>query len=350
MDRNKIIKMTVILAAIVVIAGSVSRLLKRDSMSLSDYARLHSDQAASSAESASGSLPENSSSQPATDTALSASPTGPRPSGTEEQMPPSNSALPSSGSSDSSPASSDPFPGSSDSPSVSPDPSENEEEVSQPVGASLNGTSQLDERWTLEDGFYYEPLSENLQRYITGISYPSSGGDGSEEPQITLQELRYVHILHYDFDGNPAEGELICNEYIARDLVEIFCELYRNEYKLERVQLIDEYDGDDDASMEANNTSCFNYRPVEGSSHLSKHAFGLAIDINPLYNPYIAYNADGTRKVSPAGASPYADRSADFPYKIDENDLCYSLFKEHGFIWGGNWNNIKDYQHFQKTK
>ena len=113
--------------------------------------------------------------------------------------------------------------------------------------------------------------------------------------------------------------------------------------------MIDEYDGDDLASMEDNNTSCFNYRPVEGTSSLSKHALGLAIDINPFYNPYITYNKDGSEKISPANASVYADRTASFPYKIDENDLCYQLFKEHGFTWGGHWNSCKDYQHFQKV-
>ena len=113
--------------------------------------------------------------------------------------------------------------------------------------------------------------------------------------------------------------------------------------------LIDEYDGDDTASMEDNNTSCFNYRVVEGSDSLSKHAYGLAIDVNPFYNPYVTYEKDGAERVSPAAAMGYADRSVNFPYKIDEEDLCCRLFKEHGFIWGGNWNSLKDYQHFQKT-
>ena len=98
-----------------------------------------------------------------------------------------------------------------------------------------------------------------------------------------------------------------------------------------------------------NNTSCFNYRVVENTSSLSKHALGLAIDINPLYNPYITYNKDGTSNVSPVAAMDYADRDKSFPYKIDEDDLCYKLFVEHGFTWGGNWNSCKDYQHFQKV-
>lgn len=213
------------------------------------------------------------------------------------------------------------------------------------VGATLNSDIPKDQRTLYTDGFYYEPLSDNLRRYITGISYPENETD----PVISYDDLRYVHIWHYDFDGNPREGELICNEYIAQDLVEIFYELYRNEYQLEQVLLIEEYDGDDTASMEANNTSCFNYRVVEGNTSLSKHAYGLAIDVNPLYNPYITYRQDGSQEVSPVSAQPYADRQSSFPYKIDENDLCYKLFIRHGFTWGGAWNSCKDYQHFQKA-
>ncbi len=219
------------------------------------------------------------------------------------------------------------------------------------IGASLNGEAVVEQRITYEEGFYYEPLSDNLRRYITGVSFPATteNNETAEELAITYDDLTYLHILHYDFEGNPTEGELICNNAIAQDLVEIFYELYLNEYQLEKVRLIDEYDGDDTASMEDNNTSCFNYRVVEGSTSLSKHALGLALDINPFYNPYITYEKDGSEKVSPVAALTYADRDSSFPYKIDENDLCYKLFKEHGFIWGGNWNSCKDYQHFQKV-
>lgn len=228
-----------------------------------------------------------------------------------------------------------------------------------PIGATLNADAVIDRRTTYAESFYYEPLSENLKRYITGVSYPAVATDNetgkpAEELAITYDDLCYLHILHYDFEGNPAEGELICNNAIAQDLVEIFYELYLNEYQLESVKLIDEYDGDDTASMEDNNTSCFNYRVVPNSTSLSKHALGLALDINPLYNPYITYQKDETGKiisenVSPENGLPYADRSVNFPYKIDENDLCYKLFTEHGFTWGGNWNSSKDYQHFQKV-
>ena len=204
--------------------------------------------------------------------------------------------------------------------------------------------SEHPERTTYQEGFYYEPLTNEVKDRITGISYPESGCT------VPYEDLAYVGLLYLDFDGEEQTGELICNRAVAQDMVEIFYELYRNDYRIERVRLVDEYDGDDTASMADNNTSCFNYRVVDGTTSLSKHAYGLAIDVNPYYNPYVVYNknGDGSTYISPPGSEVYADRSQSFPYKIDENDLCYRLFTEHGFTWGGNWNSTKDYQHFQK--
>lgn len=316
MDKSKLIKMFIALIAIVILVASVRKLVMGNSMSLSEYAQLHSTQGSQTPP------PEGSDN---TDF-----------QGVSDE--PEESSSPESETDD---------PDTTESPS--PDNASGTTANGTPlIGTALNGLSQQELRYTLDENFYYEPLSDNLRRYITGVSYPAQTED-SQEPEVTLDELRYIHILHYDFDGNPTEGELICNEAIAQDLVEIFYELYRNEYQLERVLLVDEYDGDNTASMEDNNTSCFNYRMAEGTNSLSKHALGLAIDVNPFYNPYITYNKDGSENVSPATAEFYADRSASFPYKIDENDLCYKLFTQHGFIWGGNWNSSKDYQHFQKT-
>ena len=201
------------------------------------------------------------------------------------------------------------------------------------------------DRTTYKEGFFYEPLSEAVKERITGISYPESGCT------VPYDDLNYVGLKYIDFEGKEQTGELICNKAVAQDMTEIFYELYRNEYRIERMRLIDEYGGDDTASMADNNTSCFNYRVVDGTSNLSKHAYGLAIDVNPYYNPYVVFqrNADGSDYISPPGSEIYADRSQSFAYKIDENDLCYRLFTEHGFTWGGNWNSTKDYQHFQKT-
>jgi len=215
-----------------------------------------------------------------------------------------------------------------------------------------------------ESDFYYEPLSEDLIARITGISYPVSQEavpalsfravnivPDEETLAVSYEDLRHLMILHYDFNGDIQTGELICNKGIAQDLLEIFYELFLNEYRIEKISLIEEYEGDDTASMLDNNTSCFNYRVVDGTENLSKHALGCAIDINPFYNPYVVFGKgeDGGNYISPPGSEKYADRSWDFPYKIDENDLCYRLFKAHGFTWGGDWNSCKDYQHFQKA-
>lgn len=200
------------------------------------------------------------------------------------------------------------------------------------------------DRIIYKEGFFYEPLTDTVKGRITGISYPESGCT------VPYEDLNYVGLKYIDFDGQEQTGELICNKAVAQDMAEIFYELYRNDYRLERVRLIDEYKGDDTASMADNNTSCFNYRVVDGTTNLSKHAYGLAIDVNPYYNPYVVFgrNSDGSDYISPPGSEIYADRSQNFSYKIDENDLCYRLFTEHGFTWGGNWNSTKDYQHFQK--
>lgn len=190
-------------------------------------------------------------------------------------------------------------------------------------------------------GFYYEPLPDEIKEKITGVSF-------HENDNITYDDLRYLSVLYVDFDGNTQKGEIICNKAIAQDLVEIFKELYDNAYQIDKIRLIDEYGGDDDLSCDDNNTSCFNYRVVGGTDSLSKHALGLAIDINPFQNPYITY-PNGVERISPVGSEPYADRSSGLPHMILEGDLCYNLFIEHGFTWGGHWKTLKDYQHFQKT-
>ena len=100
------------------------------------------------------------------------------------------------------------------------------------------------------------------------------------------------------------------------------------------------------ARMRDNNSSAFNFRYISYSTKMSKHALGLAVDINTLYNPYVKY-VDGRRNVEPANAEKYTDRSIEFPHKIDHDDLCYKVFAEHGFEWGGDWEHAKDYQHFE---
>jgi hypothetical protein len=139
-------------------------------------------------------------------------------------------------------------------------------------------------------------------------------------------------------------GEMVCNAAIAQDLLDIFRELYLAKYPIRSIRLVDDFDGSDEDSMRADNTSCFNYRTVPGQKKLSRHAMGMAVDVNPLENPYI----DTRGAVHPAEGAPYVDRTQDFPHKIDREDLCYKLFREHGFSWGGAWTRSKDYQHFEK--
>ncbi|MCI8298756.1 MAG: M15 family metallopeptidase [Lachnospiraceae bacterium] len=189
--------------------------------------------------------------------------------------------------------------------------------------------------------FYSEEIGEKLQQRISGISY-------QENEHISLSELRYLRVLHMGFDGQTHIGELIVNASIAEDILEIMSELYKNSYPIEKMVLIDEYDAEDEPSMSDNNTSAFNYREIAGTSRISRHSFGVAIDINPRFNPYVKKMDSGETKISPANGAEYADRSQEFEHKIDERDLCYQLFTEHGFTWGGSWNSVKDYQHFEK--
>jgi len=112
-------------------------------------------------------------------------------------------------------------------------------------------------------------------------------------------------------------------------LLDIFQKLYEANYPIEKIRLVDEYDADDELSMRDNNSSCFNFRFISHTKKVSKHGLGLAMDINTLYNPYIKV-VDGKRILEPATAEAYIDRTKNFPYKIDENDLCCRLFIEHG--------------------
>ena len=206
-------------------------------------------------------------------------------------------------------------------------------------GTRFGSLDPASDRVTVQNGFYYESLQPEVMAYIKGVSYPAEDTD-----VISPGDFRYVHVLHIGADGNVHSGELIVNKKIAGDITDIFIKLYEAGYGIEKIKLIDEYNGDDDLSVQDNNTSSFNFRFVAGSKHLSKHSLGMAIDINPLYNPYIVNG-----KVAEWGA-PYTDRTKDFPYKMTKDDLCVKLFKQHGFKWGGDcWKNTLDYQHFEKN-
>jgi hypothetical protein len=189
--------------------------------------------------------------------------------------------------------------------------------------------------------FYAVEFTEESEIFtrIKGKSY-------KDNCTVPLSDLRYLHVLHVGFDGKTHDGEIICNKYIADDLLEIFEELYEAKYPIEKIKLVDEYDADDEASMADNNSSSFNFRYISYTTKISKHGYGLAMDINTLYNPYVK-TVNGKLSIEPANAADYVDRSKDFDYKIDEDDLAYKLFIAHGFEWGGSWKSSKDYQHFE---
>lgn len=195
-------------------------------------------------------------------------------------------------------------------------------------------------RFGIDNCFNICNIDDRLFARIRGKSYAA----GCTLPRC---ELRYLRVLHYDLEERIALGEMICNAAIADDLLSIFRELYDAKYPIGRMVLIDVYDADDERSMTANNTSSFVYRTVAGSAKLSKHSRGLAVDINPLYNPCVRKRG-GRTVVEPEAGRPYADRSREFPCKIDREDLCYRLFTARGFTWGGDWKSLKDYQHFEK--
>ncbi len=218
-------------------------------------------------------------------------------------------------------------------------PGHTPEKTPEPTSALEPAPAQTEEKTKVADGFYFMKLDDSLKKRITGMSFPE------KDARIAYGDLRYIGLLYMDFEGNKREGELIVHRKLAREVTEIFLELYRAGYPLASVRLVDDYGepGDDNKSMAANNTSAFNYRRVTGSSTLSRHSYGAAIDINPLFNPYIVGD-----RVAPPEAAPYVDRSKDFAGKIDHDDLCYKLFHAAGWSWGGDFKGDKDYQHFSK--
>lgn len=184
-------------------------------------------------------------------------------------------------------------------------------------------------------------MPDSIWTKMQGCSYPQ----GCEVPR---SELRYLELSYVDFEGHEHLGQMVCNRHIADDLLYIFRRLYEARYPIASMRLIDDYGADDARSMAANNTSCFCYRRVAGSTALSKHSRGMAVDVNPLYNPCV-YVRSG--RVLPPEGRDYAhgrDRRKDIPGKIDVTDLCYRLFVSRGFRWGGAWRSLKDYQHFEK--
>jgi hypothetical protein len=162
---------------------------------------------------------------------------------------------------------------------------------------------------------------------------------------VPLDQLRLLSLDHWGYDGAEHRGELVVNADHADAIVAVFGALFDLRFPIERIELVDAYGGDDDAVMAANATSGFNCREVVGRPGVwSQHAYGLAIDLNPLTNPYVISPDD----VRPPEGRAYLDRAVDAPGLIRAGDAVVQAFASVGWEWGGTWS-MPDYQHFSAT-
>jgi hypothetical protein len=162
---------------------------------------------------------------------------------------------------------------------------------------------------------------------------------------VDCDRLASVKFSYFGFDGRVHEdGEIIVLDAVAARVARIFDRLLELRFPLKKAQPVNRYEGDDDASMADNNTSSFNDRPVAGSTSLSMHAYGLAIDLNPIQNPFLE-GAGAMRRISPTDGEKYLDRRDIRPGMAE---TVIDVFADNGFlIWGGDWHDPIDYQHFQ---
>ncbi len=163
------------------------------------------------------------------------------------------------------------------------------------------------------------------------------------EAKFPIERMDLVLTITYiDYEGETQVGNLVVNKKVAHEVLDIFKEIYEAKFPIERMDLVDLYDAEDNKSMLANNTSSFNYRAIAGTDVLSNHGKGVAIDINPFYNPHVING-----KTSPTEAQKYADRTLNDKGMIKAGDVVHKAFTSRGWTWGGDWKN-PDYQHFEK--
>ena len=161
---------------------------------------------------------------------------------------------------------------------------------------------------------------------------------------VPIAQLAYLRLLHYGTDGAVHNGELIVHRELAVEVLQIFRALFEQKFPIEKMRLVDDYQGDDDRAMADNNTSGFNCRPVAGKPLVfSKHSYGRAIDINPLLNPMVVADT-----IAPPAGAKYANRARRVPGLLRQGDRAVHEFTRRGWTWGGTWVSMKDYQHFEK--
>lgn len=160
--------------------------------------------------------------------------------------------------------------------------------------------------------------------------------------QNQWQNQTLIHVDYYSFDGKIHKGQLICHRLVQEELKAVFKDLLRLKFPIQSVIPISEFDFDDQKSMRANNTTCFDFRVKVMGNGWSKHAQGLALDINPMQNPYI----------HPRKIEPFPNQSEMTTGRIRKEDemgkKVIDIFKNYGWKWGGNWRSSKDYMHFEK--
>ena len=158
---------------------------------------------------------------------------------------------------------------------------------------------------------------------------------------VPLDQLRLVRLIYWGFDNQAHWGELVVNSDSVTPIVRAFRSLYDTRFQIRQIRPVEDFSGSDEQSMTADNTSAFNCRLVPGSSTWSQHAYGRAVDVDPLENPEVR---DG--QVDPPSATRWADRARSDPGMIRHGDAAWQAFAAVGWTWGGDWTSLKDYQHF----
>jgi hypothetical protein len=183
------------------------------------------------------------------------------------------------------------------------------------------------------------PFAAKVER-VTAAQLPYSWHPGCP---VAPAQLRRVRLRYMGFDGRAHTGQLIVNARVASDVIRVFGELYSAGFPIRKMRPVDAYRGSDSRSTAADNTSSFNcrYAVAPGAKHWSMHAYGEAIDINTVENPYIQ-----SGRVTPPNAAGYADRSRVRAGMAVEGGVLVRAFTRIGWGWGGRWAGSPDFQHF----
>ena len=162
---------------------------------------------------------------------------------------------------------------------------------------------------------------------------------------VPLRRLRYLRIAFRGWAGRRRMGELVVAAGVVRTTRTVFAALYRDGFRIRRMRLVDDYGASDFRSIEADNTSAFNCRRVTGGTRWSEHAYGRAIDVNPIENPYVSRNGTTAHRAS----RPYLDRRRIRRGMAWDGGALVRAFRRVGWHWGGRWRSVRDYQHFSST-